>query len=59
MWDKMADRTDLMEKLDRLIKASKHAEEAFVSICHLVVMFGIKQEQLQPRPSEMADELLG
>jgi len=59
MWDKMADRTDLMEKLDRLIKASELAEEAFVSICPLVVLFGKKEEQLQLRPSEMADELLG
>ena len=48
-----------MEKLDRLIKASELAEEAFVSICPLVVLFGKKEEQLQLRPSEMADELLG
>ena len=69
MWDKMADRTELREKLDRFImvcrglvvhaQASKLAEEAFVSICDLMVMFGQGEEQMQLRPIEMAVELLG
>merc|ERR1719186_1324186 len=73
MWDKRAGRRKgLRERVDRFIivcrglvvhaMASKLAEEAFISICDLLVLFGFVregEEELRLKPSEeMADELV-
>ena len=59
LWDKKADRRrDLRSKVDRFIMlcrevvvhapASRLAEEAFISICDLLVVFGVDEELVRP-----------
>ena len=59
LWDKKADRRrDLRSKVDRFImlcrevvvhaRASRLAEEAFISICDLLVVFGVDEELVRP-----------
>jgi cohesin complex subunit SA-1/2 len=68
MWDKKADRRrDLRSKVDRFmmlcrevvvhVPASMLAEEAFISICDLLVVFGGDEELVRPNAA-MVEELV-